>query len=333
MKRSLFVFGLVALGASVAGAQGRDPQCSTSGTNRYAADACEKAVDLFRYMGPQLGTAIAGGNATLGQGGTLGGIGHFAVGLRGNAVFGSLPKVDDAAVQPDTVRQSDRFATKTQMLPMPVVDAAIGVFKGLPLGVTNVGGIDLLLNAAYIPEYDGNQVQIKAPDGSLKIGYGARIGLLQESILVPGVSFSILKRDLPTLDLTAQPDGNSALSVTGMSVKTTAWRVVASKNLLVFGLAAGVGQDKYDLTGTAQGTVSRTFGGIGTISQTSAPTALDFSMTRTNYFVDGYFNILLLKVVGEIGMAQGGTLETYNTFDKPADKSRLYGSIGFRVGL
>ena len=32
------------------------------------------------------------------------------------------------------------------------MDAAIGLFKGLPLGVTNVGGVDLLLSASYVPK-------------------------------------------------------------------------------------------------------------------------------------------------------------------------------------
>ncbi|HZF73263.1 MAG TPA: hypothetical protein VEZ51_07515, partial [Gemmatimonadaceae bacterium] len=40
---------------------------------RASQDACQKAIDLFKYMAPQLGTAIAGGNPTLGQGGNLGG--------------------------------------------------------------------------------------------------------------------------------------------------------------------------------------------------------------------------------------------------------------------
>jgi len=30
-------------------------------------DACQKAVDVFQYVAPQLGTAITGGNATLGR--------------------------------------------------------------------------------------------------------------------------------------------------------------------------------------------------------------------------------------------------------------------------
>ena len=44
-------------------------------------------------------------------------------------------------------------------------------------------------------------VAIKVPNGSLKLGYGARIGILQESLIVPGIAVSYLVRDLPTLNV------------------------------------------------------------------------------------------------------------------------------------
>jgi hypothetical protein len=44
--------------------------------------------------------------------------------------------------------------------------------------------------------------------------------------------------------------------------------------------------------------------------------------------------MLLMKVVGEVGMVSGGTIDTYNTFSgKRADDSRLYGSVGLRLGF
>ena len=324
MKRTLFVFALVAASAAPAAAQGRAPVCPTGTTSQQvAANACELGVDLFRYMAPQLGTAIAGGNATLGQGGTLGGIGHFAVGVRANAVFGSVPQIDGTAVAPGAA-SSQSYETSNQIMPMPVLDAAVGLFKGLPLGVTNVGGVDLLLNASYLPAFSNDQFDVELPDGSMKVGYGARIGLVQESLVSPGVSFTIMKRDLPTVDLTARPNPTTTIEATGLAVETTAWRLTASKNLLAFGLALGVGQDSYDFAGNATGSVT---GGSA-----STPD-LGFSMKRTSYFANFNLNILLAKVVGEIGMVQGGDVETFNTFATPADDKRLYGSVGFRIGL
>src|SRR6476659_3366265 len=111
---------------------------------RASQDACQKAIDLFQYLAPQLGTSIAGGNPTLGQGGTLGGLGHFSAGLRVNVVQGDLPQVDNLNVSTGGAQQT-QFETKSQYVPMPTADLAIGVFKGVPLPLTNVGGVDLLV--------------------------------------------------------------------------------------------------------------------------------------------------------------------------------------------
>jgi hypothetical protein len=56
-------------------------------------------------------------------------------------------------------------------------------------------------------------------------------------------------------------------------------------------------------------------------------------LTRTNYFADLSLNLLLAKIVGEIGMVSGGTVSTYNQFDSAPDKSRVYGSLGVRIGF
>src|SRR5688572_1308311 len=105
MKGRLFFFLAVAIVASSSlQAQGpvdtgRCPPGTVSGPlntpdqARATQDACQKAIDLFQYMAPQLSIAITGGNATLGQGSTLGGLGHFSVGVRINAVMGSLPQM------------------------------------------------------------------------------------------------------------------------------------------------------------------------------------------------------------------------------------------------
>ena len=84
------------------------------------------------------------------------------------------------------------------------------------------------------------------PERSLQLGYGVRLGLLQESLVVPGVSVTYLRRDLPTTSIMATPSTVDHRHHGRHQVKTSAWRVVASKSLGFFGLAAGVGQDRYD---------------------------------------------------------------------------------------
>lgn len=290
-------------------------------------DACQQAQDLFQLMAPQLGLALTGGNATLGQGGTMGGLGHFSVGIRANVLAGTIPVFDTISTSYNGRVQRSSYQTRNQILGLPAVDASIGIFKGLPLGVTNVGGVDLLLSATYIPKVNSNNVMIE-PDNPLKVGYGVRVGLLQESLIMPGVSVTFLKRDLPRTTITGLESGDS-LIVRDLDVKTTAWRVVASKSLIVVNIAAGVGQDKYDASTTAQAVVSTSpIGG----AQSDA-IALSQTLTRTNYFADLTMNLFVAKLIAEVGMASGGTVTTYNTFDSAPDKSRLYGSLGFRVGF
>jgi hypothetical protein len=334
------LFALLA-GATLAATslQAQDLQRCPSGTanpfpdqTRASQDACQKAIDLFHYMAPQLGVSITGGNATLGQGGTLGGLGHFSVGLRVNAVAGSLPQVQEVAPSVQGA-VSTQYETEDQIIGLPTADLAIGLFKGIPLPLTNVGGVDLLVSAAYLPEFDGEGVSIRVPSGSLKLGFGARVGVLQESLLVPGVSFTYLRRDLPTTNIVATTGGDS-LYVNDLSLKTNAWRVVASKHLLFLGVAVGAGQDRYESSADIEASVAPRVG-LTTTRFRAAPTSpIVQELTRTNIFADLTLNLLIFKLTGEIGQVSGGEISTFNTFSgKQAADSRVYGSIGARFGF
>ncbi|HEV7839725.1 MAG TPA: hypothetical protein VGO75_16770 [Gemmatimonadaceae bacterium] len=340
MTARLFVLFVGAtLAATSANAQGVDTKSCPPGnvgatipnSTRASQDACQKAIDLFQYMAPQLGVAITGGNATLGRGGTLGGLGHFSAGVRVNLVQGSLPQVQNTTPSV-TGAVSTQYETKDQLLPMPTADLAIGIFKGLPLAITNVGGIDLLVSASYLPEFNNSGIDVRVPNGSLKLGYGARVGILQESLLVPGVSVTYLKRDLPTTNIVGNVNSDS-LYINDLSLKTNAWRVVASKSILIFGVAVGAGQDKYESSANVRAHVAPR-----TVPPTPAGDAtangLAQSLTRTNIFGDLTMNLLLFKLNAEIGQVSGGTINTFNTFSgKQAADSRVYGSVGVRFGF
>ena len=303
-----------------------------------AADACQQAVDFFHYMAPQLGTAMTGGNTTLAQGGSMGGmrfglVPRFALGVRVNAVQGNRP-VYDPTVTPLAPANApppaaQELATENQIVPMPAVDLALGIFKGIPLAMSNVGGVDLLLSATYVPKVGDRATDEFAleVDESLAIGYGVRVGLLQESLVVPGVGFSYMQRKFPKTTLFARQEGAlgaATLEVRDLDLKSNAWRLTASKSLLLFGLAAGVGQDTYDVSTS-----------IRAEQAPAAPVtaAVASKVTRTNMFADLSMNLLILKLVGTVGMVSGGDIVTYNSYDSSADKSRLYGSVGVRIGL
>lgn len=341
MKHRSFV-STIALAAifaapAVAGAQGISSQCP-AGTQsalgvpdatRAAQDACQKAVDLFQYLAPQLGVTIAGGNATIGVGGTVGGLGHIYLSGRANLVSSDIPQIDQVTPSTSGAR-SDHYPTRSQLIGIPEADASIGIFKGLPLGITNVGGLDLLVSAAYLPSFSSGAVDVRVPHGSLKLGAGARLGIVQETVFMPGVSVTYLRRGLPTVDVVAHT-GNDTLRVDGINETTDSWRLVASKNLFVFGLAAGVGKDHYDSKATVSAYVAPR---AVTPAGQAGPIALSQSLDRTTYFVDGSLNFMLLHLIGEIGHTTGNTIATYNTFEgSPAGAARTYGAIGVRFGI
>lgn len=329
MRKYLFAAtaACAVIGAPALRAQSVQAECANPavvGPMQAGGDACQKAVDLFRYMNMQLGTLLAGGNATLGQGGTLGGLGHFAVGLRVNVMRVGLPDVADAGVQLGAARQST-FKVNDKWAAVPVADAAIGLSKGFPLGITRVGGLDALVSVAYLPELEDSPVSVRTPDGSVKWGYGARLGLISETMVTPGVSVTWLRRDLPKATIAAAASSTDSIAVRNFDLQTTAWRVVASKNFLALGLAAGIGQDKY----SAEADAAYRLSGVGPLQ--SIPVSV--KPTRTNMFLDVSLNLPIIKFVGEVGRVSGGDVVTFNSFEKPASDSRFYGSVGVRLGL
>lgn len=339
MRKILFVAGGILAGsAGPVLAQGVSARCQTSANVPIEAqDACQKGFDIFNYMAPQLATTIVGGNPTLGQGGTLGGLPHFTVTLRGNVIRGSLPQVERTGYSTSGARSST-YETKNQLIGLPAVEAAIGLFAGIPLPpLTRVGGVDLLLSGAYLPEFKRDAIAVTG--GGLKIGYGVRIGLLQESLTLPGVGFTWMRRDLPQVDIVSStPSGfgltgqNDTLSLNGLKLETTSWRITAAKNFLFFGLAAGIGQDNYKSKAAINVVVNEP--GACTTGCRGAAMRFDQDVSRTNMFLNAYFNIMLAKVVAEVGQVSGGDIATYNRFNgKAAADSRVFGSLGLRIGF
>ncbi|MDQ2665977.1 MAG: hypothetical protein M3Z05_08205 [Gemmatimonadota bacterium] len=351
MKKQLVIAStLVFAATSSLSAQGLTAPvpCTVTGGDAQlqaaARDACQQTFDVFEFMAPQLGISLAGGNATLGTGSTLGGLGHFSIGVRGNIVRGIIPRIDQFTERTGGATPAQQLPSKDQVFGLPTADAAIGLFAGLPLALTNVGGIDLLLSATYVPTIgNGNADFSLKPKQNLQVGYGVRLGLLSESILVPGVSFTYLKRDLPSTTISGTANtttdvlgvstpATASLSIANAKVNTSAWRLVASKGLLLFGLAAGVGQDTYSQNADVSAVITSNNPLVGTASAT-LPSAYP-DMKRTNYFVDASLNLPLFKIVGELGQVTGGTSNTYNSIGtKRADRGMTYGSVGLRFAL
>ncbi|MGQ0539050.1 MAG: hypothetical protein ACT4R6_08910 [Gemmatimonadaceae bacterium] len=318
------------LASAPAMAQGAaiDAQCPASTMSQRATqDACQKALDTFRFMAPQLGISIAGGNATLGQGAAFGALGKFSVGLRANVIQGRVPRVDLVTPSP-TGAASTNYQVEERPLGLPAVDAALGVFPGLSAAGFRVLALDLLANLAYVPDVTEQDVSISAPDGSLKLGFGGRLGLIQESAAAPGLSLSYLRRDLPRLDLVGQA-GNDRLAVRQIEVETGAWRLTLQKAFGPVALVLGAGRDSYTTSAIADVEVQF-------LGQTfrSGDIQARQEMDRDNIFADVALNLPVLKIAAELGYVRGGTVETFNRFGPHrADDSLPYGALGIRIAF
>jgi hypothetical protein len=309
-------------------AQQLDPQCASG--SMPLQDGCQKAIDIFNFMAPQLGISVAGGGATLGQGEVMGGPLKYSVGVRANALQGALPDVDKVTPATDQAHASD-YPVKPQLLGFPVADATVGVLPAISIGLLKFGGADAMVSAAYLPPLSQDRFSIETPNGSVKMGYGGRIGVLSEGPLFPGVAITYLQRDLPLTNITGTTTDDT-ITVQGLSVKTAAWRLTATKHLLLLGVTAGYGQDTYkssaDLSVKIHDLTACPTGCYGT------PFNFSQSLTRTNVYADLSLNLALVRFVGEVGMVSGGQIQTYNQFNgKAADAARPYASVGFRLGL
>ena len=327
-KGTLVILVAVCLGASAANAQGGaiDSQCR-AGTlsERFTQDACQKAIDLFQFMAPQLGVTIVGGNAVLGEHSAMRGPGHFSVGVRANAITSRLPQVDNQTPAITGATRSD-YAVDKQVIGAPALDAAVGLFRGFPVAGTYALGVDALVNVAYIPSVDRQDVKLELPDGSFKFGFGGRLGVMQETFLTPGLAVTYLRRDLPTMNVLGRVNSDE-LNVRDMQVQSSAWRAVLGKNFSVFGISLGAGQDRYETSADVQVSVDR-----AGQRMTSSVVKAEQIMTRRNVFANLSLNLSVLRLVGEVGRVTGGKVSTYNAFGgHDANGAIDYASFGLRV--
>jgi len=292
-----------------------------------AQDACQKAIDLFAYLAPQLGTLVAGGNPTQGLTATLGGPGHFSFGIRANGMSGSIPKIDRVVPATDGATNVVPYQIDDQVVGFVTADVGVGLFKGM--AASGFGALDALISASYLPEYSNPSVEVSEPSGGFKFGFGAKLGLLRETSVRPGIAVSYLVRQLPTVAITGK-SGQDRLSLQDVSIKSRSWRATAGKSLAFIGFGGGFGRDTYDSNADITVTVApreATQGGTG------GPIRLTQDLTRTNIFGTVWLNAKVMRIVGELGRVTGGTIDTFNQFmDSRPDDARTYYSVGLSFG-
>lgn len=306
--------GLV-LGLLLAGSVPLSAQCTTGTSNAQAL--CQRAVDALKTLHPLVGAAISGGNPELGAGGTLGGLGHFFVSARVNVVQFAVPS-------PDTTKS----APAKGGVPAPVIEAGVGLFPGIGNGLLSV---DALASATLLPTTQVADLSVdsgaaKVGKLALGLGYGVRVGVIKGSFFIPSVSVSIMRRSLPRIrygQLGPTPGSGDAFSF-DTDLHATNIRVMAGMHLLLLDVAAGFGIDHYSSTAHLS-----YYDPV--VAQTDA---IDLTNNRQVLFADAGLNLLLVKVVGEIGYQTGKDQKlstNYSGFDPKA--GHVFGGVGIRISF
>lgn len=333
IRRFVAAVALLACSTSPLAAQSAQCQAQVSGLR----DACQKGTDLFMMLAPQVNGAIAGGGPTLGTARTSGGI---TIGLRLNVVDGRVPDLSRVTLSSTGTVQST-IPTSRAPVPMPTIDAAFSVIPGFDVGVQRILAVDVLTNVAYVPTRDLEDFSVGATKGSFKVGYGARIGILADRLLVPAVSISYFRRTLPTSRITASLPINAAgssqrdsITLDELSLRSDALRLAVSKRLGFLEIGGGAGQDRYRAFTQVRVKVTPVAFGAP-LAPVSGAFVLPQQITRNSAYGSLALNFGKVHLGAEVGATFGGdSVTTFNTFtDGKVNARRLFGSAGLRVSF
>ena len=240
--RVLVVFGLLTGAAVGLGAQG-NAQCNVYAAgpfgNSREANVCNAGVDGASVFAPVAGILITGGNPFLGATGGLGGFPHLGLTLRANATSVVVPDFSYNGVGTIVA------AKQTILAPAPLIEAALGVFRGLGHG--NLA-LDVLGSAQLLPTtlIDDVHIDVNARRiGSiaLGLGVGARVTLLGERQAVPAVTVSLMRRTLPRIGVGNIVGGDSYEFASDLA--STEYRATVGKRIGPLDLGAGAGWSDY----------------------------------------------------------------------------------------
>lgn len=322
MKR-LFLAALVASLAAVPAAAQEDllGQCAAvqvtadpaipggvpDGVNTQFRFLCGQVVDALTDVQPTVGIAFSGGAHTLGTSTTIGrrlGIApRISVTARVNAALADVPDLLDGFLPTGTADGELQFMG-TSGVPVWAFqgDAVVGVFNGLDYGpaLGGLGAVDLLGSLSFVPAAG----EIGLESAIATAGLGARIGILKQGLIVPGISVSGMYRrmlgDVSFGDLDA---GDPATFSSNLS--TVSFRGGISKGFAVLDLNAGVGYDIYSSDVTLDWELRCPPGEcVNGQEVTLSPASPVEGRLRTgawNVHGNAGLNLLVLNLVGEVG--------------------------------
>jgi hypothetical protein len=309
-----------------------------------AQDECAIVAQAVDAAQPQLGILMAGGNPILGTASTggvrLGLIPRVSFTGRVNVVGARLPDIREL-----DAGEADEFA-----VPAPAVGAnvSIGLTQGFNVApmIGGFGALDLLGSVSVLPL----SLLEDFGDNAFSWGAGARVGLIRESFVTPGVSVSLMYRDLGDVSFGTVCDGSLTPSLTAptdtnrrsctddgdfgeieFGLSNWSARAAVSKRLLGLGLTAGVGYDKFD----TEADFAFSTPAVAGTREVFLFEDVAVDNDRWSAFLDASFTVLVASLVGEVGWMQGS--DAITGFPEASDfdpgEGTWFGSLGFRLSL
>jgi hypothetical protein len=325
MRKPVALFVVLSLGLLPAAARAQEEltqQCSTIGseqTRRF----CNLVVEAVVIGQPRAGLAFVGGNPITGAASTLGmrigTVPRIAANLRVTTVKVDLPPID-------RIGSTDDIETG---VPAFNADATLGLFNGFSLFPT-VGGfasLDLLVSLGFVPLPENEGFNEKPISWAL----GARLGLLRESFTAPGITLSAQYRHIGDVSFGDRQLQDEEAYFDATSFSALSLRGVVGKRVLLFGVSAGVGWDRYK-SDVAFGVVNRGLPG----SQRYDFSEAGFAANRVTWFGGLQYTLLVLSLNLEAGYQKGG-----DSFTAPlppgqsstTQKNAFFGSLAFRLTI
>ena len=288
IRRACAMFAAVAVLAAPAVAQ--DGPVSACGEVAIDGGFCRTVALGAEALLPAMVLAAEGGNPVPGTASTLGmrltSMPRWTLGGRLTVARARAPGVVD--------RGADAGNTTTVTPLSFAVDGSVGLLPGwspLPT-VGGVGSLDLLFGGGVAPllasdDYGGS--------GGWSFAAGARVGILRESFTLPGISASVMYRQVRDIKL-----GDDELDESDSYVRSdlAVWsgRAVASKAILLLTLTGGVGYDI--MTGDVEM-------GYASIAGPVRVTADDARMERFTAFGEVSYTLMVLNFVLGGGVQAG----------------------------
>lgn len=321
-----------------------------------AREWCIQAAQAAASAQSQLGILIAVGNPLLGAGRAGSG---FRLGILPQAsITGKLSLVGIRLPEIWAAETAAESGELRLVAPALTGTAMIGLLPGVSLAptVAGVGSVDLIAQATYLPfqAFKTPGFGERSPD--LAYGLGARIGILRESFLLPGVSVSGMYRRLGEVafgnvcegsaQVTTRDFGQAYTLEQGLCIpemsgrpgdpgefafdlSNTSIRAVVSKRLLPVGIAAGAGYDRWES--------ALAFGFRAPADpQFFRASGMELSSGRFSAFANGILSLPFLSFALEAGWLEGGAIlagfdEVRSMFDPTS--GTWFGSLGVRLSL